>query len=372
MITDLLVHIAITMPSSQWLNAGAILAGFLVLALIVRLISHHLFVKVLKRERTAVDNIILISIKSLVFWALLLIGSYFALLEVVSRSGNTAILPATAKLFTIAWVILATVTAVRILSLLSKWRIEQARTLGTEQLRDTATQVGFYRKLITAVIAIVSFVYILVVIGVNITPILAGGAVSGIVIGIALQDTLSNVFAGFFLNIDRPVKIGDYIKIDNGQEGFVQEIGWRYTKVRLWANNLIVIPNNKLSQSIITNFNLPAAPVAVYVSCGVSYDSDLEHVEEVVVRVAKEVQEKIEGGDSTWLPIVRFNQFGESSINFTATLRSVGINPSYVVSHEFIKHLHRAFKQEGIDIPYPIRTVYSKTLEEPHSNATLP
>ena len=77
------------------------------------------------------------------------------------------------------------------------------------------------------------------------------------------------------VTIDKPVSVGDFIKLESGEEGFVEEIGWRSTKMRLWANNLVVIPNSKLSQSVITNYFLPAQEMSVYVPCGVAYDSDL-------------------------------------------------------------------------------------------------
>lgn len=211
-----------------------------------------------------------------------------------------------------------------------------------------------------AVVFVVGAIYILSVAGVNISPILAGGALGGLVVGIALQDTLSNVFAGFFLNVDRPVKIGDFIKIEAGQEGFVEDVGWRHTKVRLWANNLLIIPNNKLSQSVITNFSLPDSPMSVYVDCGVSYESDLEHVEAVAVRVAQHVQETTDGGDPSWQPIVRFNDFADSAITFTTSLRSKSINSRLKIHHEFIKALHVAFRNEQIEIPSPMRTVVIK------------
>jgi len=176
-------------------------------------------------------------------------------------------------------------------------------------------------------------------------------------VALALQDTLSNLFAGIYMMVDRPVTVGDFIKLESGEEGFVEEIGWRNTKVRMWANNIVIIPNSKLSQSVLTNYYLPHQEMSVYVRCGVAYDSDLEHVERVCVEVAKEVMARVEGSATDWQPAVRFKEFADFSINFLVVLRVTDFAAQYLLAHEYIKALHRRFDREGIEIPFPIRTV---------------
>ncbi len=95
--------------------------------------------------------------------------------------------------------------------------------------------------------------------------------------------------------VDRPISVGDFVKLESGQEGFVEEIGWRNTKVRMWANNIVVIPNSKLAQSVVTNYYLPQQEMSVYVGCGVAYESDLEHVERVCIEVGEEVRQTFLG-----------------------------------------------------------------------------
>jgi len=202
--------------------------------------------------------------------------------------------------------------------------------------------------------------FVLRVIGVDISPLLAGGAIGGLAIALALQDTLTNLFAGLYMTIDKPVSVGDFIKLESGEEGFVEEIGWRSTKVRLWANNLVVIPNSKLSQSVITNYFLPAQEMSVYVPCGVAYDSDLERVERVTIEVAKEVMGRVEGSSPDWEPVVRWQSFGDFAITFVTVLRVTDFAAQYRLRSEFIKALHQRFGEEGIEIPFPIRTVIVK------------
>ncbi|MBS1703096.1 MAG: mechanosensitive ion channel [Armatimonadetes bacterium] len=352
--------VATLVVKQEWLRAGGIMLAFLLGWVIIAVVGKKVFKKLVARTNSQLDDIILSALHGLAQWAIIIAGAYFAFREVTAAEPETTIWTIIGKGFTIAWVGLAIASAIRIFNAYSQWKIEQTLETHADVLRDVATRVNFFRKLLIAVVAIIGGLYILSIAGIDTSPIVAGGAVGGIVIGIALQDTLSNVFAGFFLNIDRPVKIGDFIRLDSGQEGFVEEVGWRYTKIRLYANNLVIIPNNKLSQSTITNFNLPSGPLSVYMTCGVSYDSDLEHVEEVAIRVARQVLETEPGGDTQWDPVVRFKEFGDSSINFTTVLRALDVDSQYRIQHQFVKQLHRAFNEEGIEIPFPIRTVIMK------------
>ena len=121
---------------------------------------------------------------------------------------------------------------------------------------------------------------------VDIRAILAALGVGGLAVALALQDTLSNLFAGFYVSVARQIRIGDFVKIDAGQSGYVQDIGWRSTTLRELGGNLIFIPNNKLSQSIVTNYNLPQRPIAVAITVPVASRSDPSQVERILTEIA--------------------------------------------------------------------------------------
>lgn len=193
--------------------------------------------------------------------------------------------------------------------------------------------------------------------GVAITPMLTALGVGGLAVALALQESLANFFAGVFLAIAGQIRVGDYVRLDTGQEGYVADFGWRSTRLRMLANNLVVVPNSKLAQAVVVNHHLPSPDLAVLVDLGVDYASDLEQVERVVMEVGKDVMVTVAGGVSDFEPFVRFHTFGESSIDFTAILRAREYVDQYLVKHEFIKRLHRRFDQEGIVIPFPIRTL---------------
>ena len=193
--------------------------------------------------------------------------------------------------------------------------------------------------------------------GVSITPILASLGVGSLAVALALQPTLENFFSGMQLIIDKPIKVGQFIKLDSGEEGYVEKIGWRSTWVRMLPNNTVIIPNNVLVNSRVLNYCYPETEVSIKVQGGVHYDSDLDHVEKIVLEVAKDVLENVEGGVKDFESNVRFHTFNDSSIDFRVLLRAREITDSYLLKHEFIKRLHKRFKQEGIVIPYPIRTL---------------
>jgi len=122
----------------------------------------------------------------------------------------------------------------------------------------------------------------------------------------------------------------------------------------------VIVPNAKLVNSQITNFYLPEPEMAVLVQVGVSYQSDLEKVERVTIEVAKQVLQEVEGGVEEFDPFIRYHTFSDFSINFIVVLRAKEYVSKYLITHEFIKRLHRRYQQEGIEIPFPIRTLYIK------------
>jgi small-conductance mechanosensitive channel len=151
------------------------------------------------------------------------------------------------------------------------------------------TSAGVMKTLYRAIILGFIFLVVLDRLKITITPFLASLGIGGLVVALALQDTLANFFAGMYIFFDRPIRIGDYIMLESGKEGYVAQIGWRSTRVQMLPNNILIVPNSKLISSQITNFYLPETEMAVLVQVGVSYDSDLAKVERVTIEVAKEI-----------------------------------------------------------------------------------
>lgn len=216
---------------------------------------------------------------------------------------------------------------------------------------------GILNALIKILLFVIAALVFLDSIGVSITPLLASLGVGSVAVALALQDTLNNLFSGVYLLIDRPIAMGDTIKLESGEEGVVDKVGWRSTRLKLLNNNVIIIPNAKIASSTLTNYDLQTREMAVLVPVGVHCQSDLEKVEEVALEVAREVLQRVPGAVADFTPALRFNQFAESSITCNVVLRASEFGASFLLRHEFIKALQKRFTQEGIVIPYPTRTL---------------
>jgi small-conductance mechanosensitive channel len=206
--------------------------------------------------------------------------------------------------------------------------------------------------------------------GVAITPLLTALGVGGLAVALALQDTLTNLFAGVHILTSRKVQPGDFIQLDNGMQGYVVDTNWRNTTIRQLPNNILVVPNATVASSIITNYHLPQEEMSVTVQVGVGYDCDLEHVERVTCEVGREVMREVEGAVAAHEPTVRFHTFGDSGVNFNVGLRTAEVTAQYLIVHEFIKRLHSRYRKEGIDIPTAVQTIVYSSSVEPAGTAS--
>lgn len=203
---------------------------------------------------------------------------------------------------------------------------------------------------------------------ISITPIITALGVGGMAVALGLQETLANIFSGLQLILSRQVRVGDYIRLNTGDEGKVMDINWRFTTVMpATQGSEVVIPNKTIAGSITTNYSRPRDDIVITIPVGVAYDSDLEHVERVTLAAATDVMKNVDGytprpdanGKDTnpMAPAVRFHTFGDSSINFNVILHSSLFDHQYILKHEFIKELTKRYRDENIEIPFPIRTV---------------
>jgi small-conductance mechanosensitive channel len=199
---------------------------------------------------------------------------------------------------------------------------------------------------------------VLTALGISITPVLTALGVGGLAVALALQDTLSNLFAGIQIIASKQIRPGDYLELETGQFGTVEDITWRYTTMRTLTNNVVAIPNAKLAQSIVTNYQLPIGELSVIVPMGVAYGSDLERVATVASEVAAEVVAEFEPELVDYEPIVRFTDAGDSAVHFNVILRATEYAHQFPLKSEFIKRLLPRFAAEGIEVPFPQRVVH--------------
>lgn len=266
-------------------------------------------------------------------------------------------------------------TASKIFLILSiVWLIDRATALairsGSFAAKLNDATKALFLSITRTIFTVLAALVVLDTLGISITPLLASLGVGSVAVALALQDTLSNFFGGVYVLVDKPIRLGDMVRIEDGTEGIVKRIGWRSSHIEVGGSNIVVIPNTKLASSIVTNYDLPSAETNVVIPIGVSYDSDLETVERVTIATAKETLMKSEGGVLTFEPIVRFTSFADSSINFNLIVRAKSFGDTWAVKHELIKSIHAKYQREGIDIPYPQRTV--RLVQSPAAHASRP
>ncbi len=228
----------------------------------------------------------------------------------------------------------------------------------TKQAGATVATTTLVQNVLRVSIFALAGLLVLTNLGVSITPLLTALGVGSLAVALALQPTLSNLFAGLHIALSRPIRLGDFVGLESGAQGFVMDIGWRATRIRELPNNIIVVPNSRVAEMIITNYAMPETNQSALVQVGVSYGSDLAKVERVTCEVAQETLRSVKGGDPTFDPFIRFHTFSDSSINFSVILRVQEYPDRYLVIHEFIKNLKARFDREGIVIPFPQRVLH--------------
>lgn len=195
--------------------------------------------------------------------------------------------------------------------------------------------------------------------GVNVTPLLTTLGLAGLAVALAFQDTLSNLFAGLYIQSDRPLDVGHYVKFEeHGLEGFVVEVGWRTTKIRTLSNNLVVIPNARAANSIVTDYTLPEPRTSLLVRVPVAPDTDAAGVERLILEEAQKAAGTIPGFLKEPAPFVRFIPgYTESGLEFTLICQVESFVDQYAVQHELRHRITQRLRAEGLGTSVPQRTI---------------
>jgi small-conductance mechanosensitive channel len=249
-----------------------------------------------------------------------------------------------------AIILSVTITAAGVLSSLAA-AAAQRRALGIGM-------TGLFRTAVRGTIVLIGVLVLLDALGVQITPLLTALGVGGLAVALALQDTLSNLFAGVHLLADKPIRVGDYVRIADTIEGYVIDVGWRSTRVRMLQHNVVIVPNKRVAESIITNYDMPERRMALLLRVSVGQESDPDRVEQVLVDEATKAAGEVAGLLPEPAPSARLIPgFGAYSLDFTLVCQVASFVDQYDVQHELRKRILRRLRAEGIEMPYPIQTV---------------
>lgn len=332
--------------SFKWiLSIVIVIAGWLIGILINRFIYKKIK-KISQKTHRRYYYLIVKKIKNLITLLLVLIATYIA---VNIAPISTDVLKYVNNILKILLIITITLLISRLLSNYVQYLLKKSNKL--------TSKTSIFSVIIDILIYTIGIIVILHTLGISVKAIVASLGIGGLAVALALQETLTNLFAGIQLMLSKKIQIGDYIRLDSGEEGKITDITWRETTIQQILNNVIIVPNSKMTTGKLINYYLPDGTYPVIIPIGVSYNSDLEKVENITLDVANEIIRDFPNLVSDVEPSIRFQNFGEYSINFNVVFRASIFENQFILKHEFIKRLYKRYEIEGIEIPFPITTV---------------
>lgn len=343
---------AISITRAQFeetLTAIAIAGAALILAWLVARLSRYVIHIFTRTTQTEVDDVLANALRGPIVWFIALQGFYIA-------ARTLSYLDHDAETIRRTWFALALIIVVigarRVVLELLDWLSKRP---GVDELPGfDARSMPFVRRVLNILVLAVGALLVLDAVGVSISPLLAGLGLGGLAVALALQPLLSNIFASSYVITDSSIAVGDFVEVSGGPIGVVEDIGWRATRIRTFDNNIVMVPNSVVADSIITNYNSADARADARVDCGIAYEEDLAHVEAVVLEEMNQLL-PLEYVDPEREPLFRYAEFGDSNVNFFVKMRAVTWADSFLLKHEMMKRIHMRLTAEGITINYPAR-----------------
>ncbi len=335
----------------------AVLLVTMLVAMVARRVLFRALDRWASRTSTGIYNTVVEALRApFLLWALIL-AVHLAMQASPLPDRATSV---AGKLLLSLWVVSLTLAAARLAASIVKHY--------GSRVEGVLPVTSLTQNLVRLLVGSLGILLLLNLLGVPVTPILTALGVGGLAVALALQDTLSNLFTGFYVSLARQIRVGDYVKLDSGEEGYVTDITWRSTTIRALSNNLIIVPNAKLAQAIVTNYHLPEKRMSLAIPIGVSYDNDPDRVERILVEEAKSAAGQIPGLLAEPEPFVRLVPgFGDSGLQFTLNCQVAEFVDQYLVQHELRKRIIRRFRREAIEMPLPL---HAQQLLKPFETAT--
>lgn len=324
---------------SAWTVAGAYTLLWLLLAALVYAVLHRSLARMATARDTKVSHVLAATIPRPASIAIFLIGTASGL-RLLQLPGSDVI--ELHKVLSLALGVVGVAVLMRI-----AFRSIDAFGRSSPELRSSA---GIGRAVTWVVGLGVVAVLVSDALGISLAPALTALGVGSLSVALALQDTLSNFFAGVYIVFDKPVRPGDYIRVDPSYDGYVQAIGWRSTQLKTMSNNLVIIPNATLSKAIITNYTLPTPAVASSVRVDVVSDADIDKVEDALVDEAKRALDLPSIAKAPEPSVALTPGFVDGVIAFTVFFHVQSFAEQGGVQHALRKRIAARLKKEGIGL----------------------
>lgn len=216
--------------------------------------------------------------------------------------------------------------------------------------RVTKVPRDSWRNIFRFMPTLLGILFILSSYGISISPLLTALGAGGLASALALQDTLANLFSGITTLVSKQVHMGDYIRLSSGEAGRVVDMNWRNTTIRTATGNMVIVPNKSIATATLTNYEQPLAECTISIPLTITYDNDLQRVEDITLGVARHILDHSEYGVTGFEPLVRYDQMGEYGISFKVVLRIRNIVDEAVLKHQFIKSIYTTYKKENIQL----------------------
>ena len=342
---------------APWQGIPVIVVGFLALAALVHTLGDRFVRQVTARIDGDVDDIVFRSLHTALYVSLGLVGAYVATDFYDVSPGIAVPLEAgTLSAIIVVWM----VTLIRL--------GRKVSTAVTDSKYIDRQMLPILQNVWSAVISIVGIFLLLVLWEIDVTPLLASAGIVGIIVGLAARDTLANFFGSLSLYLDGTYRVGDYVVLESGERGRVEDISVRSTVVRTRDDILVTVPNATLNSAAIINESTPKRNRRIRVPIGVAYGTDIDVVEEILLEIA-ESEALVRERPS---PRVRFREFGDSALNFE--LLCWVSNPAVAARavHHLNSAIYRRFQADGIEIPFPKRDISVRTADAAVPFETVP
>lgn len=331
---------------TRWAIFLAVVAGFTVIGWLIEKLVFSQVTKITDKINSRSFGVVLNAFRGMLFLWIALLGVYEGLFSLPLEKSFTDHLQ---QLVTIVYLFSGVVVFARIfVHLVERYTARVSKVLPSTSIFTIITKIVVY---------ILGFLMIMQTLGISITPLITALGIGGLAVSLAFQDTLANLFAGLQILVSGQISPGQYIKLDSGEEGYVVDINWRNSTIRSVLNYVIIVPNTKLASVIVNNYHQPMQPVTILFPVGVHYNSDLEHVERVTLEVMNQVLEEREEAIKTFKPFIRYHTFNDFSIDFNIHYQVREYYDRLLVNHTLVKRLNERYNQEGIVIPFPIRSL---------------
>jgi len=343
--------------SFDFLWGNLYLRFFLILVLtvlaawIARIITKKFLKPLTKKTKTKIDDLIIKNLSIMIFYIIMAIGLKVSLSYVSLESYYYNGIVETFLITVITILILKIVN-----DLATHWKMDwAAKTASTADDR----LIPLIEKIIKVILIALAVIFIFDSWEIDISPLLATAGIAGIAVSLAVKDSLANILGGLQLVLDKTFKVGDKVKLESGELGVILDIGLRSTKLRTYDNEVIYIPNGYLANAKVRNYTVPDLKIRVNVKFGVAYGSDTDLVREVVLNTLKKMNNVLDDPE----PAVHFLSMSDFSLDFIAKAWVLNYQDAYSMKLEMTDGIYKALNKQGISIPFPTHTVYTKKIE---------